>query len=222
LLVIASGGGWVLTSTDGATWEPRTTPLNNQLAGIVWADTMFIATGAGGGAGGVLVTSTNGIDWTEGNVGNTCMLGDIAYSGSNIVIISGDVACNSAWTSEDGITWTVRTIPFAGLESIHGVTWTGTQYVIVGANGKIVVSPDGDVWSTTVPYTGPDSTLYEVAWSGELLVAVGIDGRLITSADGAAWTERTSGLTHSLHGVAWSGDMFVAVGDSGKIITSEK
>ena len=104
------------------------------------------------------------------------------------------------------------------LHNLHGVTWSGTQFVAVGNAGTIVTSPDGMTWTSRI--SGTLNDLLGVTWSGTQFVAVGNSGAIVTSPDGITWTSRISGTMNDLDGIAWSGAQFVAVGWYGTILAS--
>ncbi len=90
--------------------------------------------------------------------------------------------------------------------------------VVVGANGTILTSDDGDTWQART--SGTSDLLLNADASGPLMVAVGVTGRLLTSPDGITWTLRASTTTNNLRGIAWGSGAYVAVGNSGTILRS--
>lgn len=107
---------------------------------------------------------------------------------------SGGANLQRIATSNDGVTWTLRT-------ASQVATWTGLCYspelsllVAVAANA-IMTSPDGITWTTrTSPANG---TWTSVCWSPtlDLFVAVGSglsQQRVMTSPDGITWTVRAT------------------------------
>lgn len=130
---------------------------------------------------------------------------------------------------------------------LHSVSFGNGRFVAVGDDGTIMVSRDGNVWSTTV--IGP-TDLYAVTWgdgnrfyassgldeewqqtilagpitdlaSGDgLIVGVGQQGLTLTSEDGQAWRVRPTGVRSHLASVVYGNKTFVAVGDFGTIIAS--
>ena len=104
------------------------------------------------------------------------------------------------------------------VDLFSGVTWSGSQFVVVGLVGTILTSPDGHIWSAQS--SGTSQGLYYVAWSGSQFVAVGTQGTILTSPDGRVWTAQQSGTAKNLWSVAWSGSQLVVVGRGGTILTS--
>lgn len=111
--------------------------------------------------------------------------------------------------------------PFSTME-LSGITWSGSQFVVVGQGGtSLTSSSDGFRWSTNPRLYVTTQELWGVAFAQELgqFVAVGSAGTILTSPTGFTWTPRYV-TTHDLAGVAWSGSQFVAVGRNGTILTS--
>jgi hypothetical protein len=157
-------------------------------------------------------------------------LNDVAWNGTDTLIAVGEpgVILNSpngvtdAWTDVSDVTVT---------ESLKGVTWDGTQFLVVGA-GLTVLTGNGSIGSTwnkkdltTLPITAT-TDLEDVTWlgTGSGYIAVGQNGTIITSIDGSVWTLQDSGLGATgvtLNGVASNGNaIVVAVGTTGTILTS--
>ena len=181
-------------------------------AGVAWSGNRFVRVGAAG----TILTSTDGVSWTNAQSIATNDLYGVTWSGQRFVAIgTGGVTL----TSPDGIIWTPNIPPFPTTADLSSVIWSGEIFVAIGSGGAILTSPDGDVWTTatTVPAT---ANLFGVTWSGEMFVAVGSGGTLLTSANGNTWTSGSSNTSADLNGIAWSGDQFVAVGANGTLLTS--
>ncbi len=181
-------------------------------AGVAWSGNRFVRVGAAG----TILTSTDGVSWTNAQSIATNDLYGVTWSGQRFVAIgTGGVTL----TSPDGIIWTPNIPPFPTTADLSSVIWSGEIFVAIGSGGAILTSPDSDVWTTatTVPAT---ANLFGVTWSGEMFVAVGSGGTLLTSANGNTWTSGSSNTSADLNGIAWSGDQFVAVGANGTLLTS--
>jgi hypothetical protein len=104
-----------------------------------------------------------------------------------------------------------------GLTGANDILSVSPQYLLVGASGKIALSPDSTNWSDeTVGSFG----LTSIAYNGKLYVAVGAAGAIFTSVDGATWVSRTSGTTANFTKVKYANNKFVAVGASGVLSSS--
>ena len=208
------------------------------LNSVTWSGTQFVAVGSGG----IVVTSPDGIIWTSHaspiSLLTGATLNSVAWLGTQFFAVGSNggsaiclppkecpdfIVANYAMivTSPDGLTWTSQlqsALPTVVGSALNGVTWSGTQFVTVGANGTILTSPTGTAWAPQTP--GTINTLNGVTWSGTQFAAVGVNGTILTSPTGTAWTPQSSGTISTLNGVTWSGTQFVAVGVSGTILTS--
>ena len=116
-------------------------------------------------------------------------------------------------------TWASRQNPSNGV-ALHAITWTGSQLVVVGSNGMVLTSSNGENWADQS--TGnPVHDLRCVIRVGSLLIAMGGDyGPILSSSNEPNWIQRDSGNAWYLSGAAWSGSQVVAVGWSGTVLTS--
>ena len=164
-----------------------------------------------------MVTSTDGVTWTERSTGQSNYLNSAVWTGSQWVAVGSGGAIV---TSPDGVTWTVRASAGSYLAS---VTWTGQQLATVSDNTTLSTSYDGVTW-TGVSAIAPGYNVACLTWmkpttgSGQL-VAVGNYGTILTPSGSPTWTRQNSGTAH-LQFVIWTGTQLVAVGQSGTILTS--
>lgn len=180
-----------------------------------------VAVGNGASVDAALLTSSDGVTWTERSTPSAYQLRSVAYGRSIFVAVGDDDGTDAhIATSPDGITWTERSNPRALI--LYGVCYAAALGLFVavgeadGTDAYIVTSPDGITWTErSNPSKGH---LRSVCFSPEmgLLVAVGTayggDAYIITSPDGITWTERANPKNAYLYGVACSGSLFVAVG----------
>ena len=118
------------------------------------------------------------------------------------------------WEEAD-LGWTYRTSGTSN--TLWGVAYGNSTFVIVGQAGTILTSSDGITWTSR---SGTSSHLYGVSYTNSTFMAVGESGTILTSSDGITWTLRTSGTSNHLNGVTYANSTFVAVGYSGTILTS--
>jgi hypothetical protein len=184
---------------------------------IAWSGSAMVAVGSQtqGNTQGVLLYSTDGVNWTLQQVVNRCPppqptphcdykagLSKVIWAGSQFVAVGretepgiGDFAL--IMTSPDGLNWTQQ----------------AKDTLTVGAD------IDPSVSSTGIYGMGMSS----LAWSGKLFVAVGraIDGSAAvwTSPDAQSWTAGTPPplSQFTLRDVVWGLGRFVAVGWSGTL-----
>ena len=122
----------VLSSLDGVAWAPDTLPgMDYSIFDIAWTGTSFVTAGTGG----VAFVSSTGTTWQRYTLAATNQFG-IASSLGKLVTVGFDIL-----TSDDGRTW--NRIPAQIPERIQDVIWNDFQYIGVGEQGKIIVSPPG-------------------------------------------------------------------------------
>lgn len=180
--VVVGTGGTILISSDGVNWQkPSSLPSNlPDLAGIRWTGAFFIAVGDQG----TILTSHDGNNWTRQNSPTTANLkaakqSNVPSSSSPVYMIVGEHG--TVLTSLDTITWTSQALPSDSASiDLTGVTWGKSLFVISGAQGAILVSPDGQHWIRQ--QTGTNQDFECIASSGGKFVAVGIGGLIVTSA----------------------------------------
>jgi hypothetical protein len=213
LYVAVGTGGAVLTAPQagGSSWTARVSGTTATLAAV--------DTGVGGllaavGAGGTLITSTNGTSWTTRSTGTSQDLHFVRWGGGRFVAV-GDAG--TILTSATGTAWTLQNSGTTA--ALHAVEWTGSQYVAAGASGTLLASTDGTFW--TPRSSGTTVALRALRWTSDnRLIAVGAGGAIFLSADGASWQAQPTGATADLRALASMSGRIVAVGANGAVISS--
>ncbi len=197
-----------------AAWQaeegvPLITGKETALNGTTYATNVFIAAGDYG----ALVTSPDGISWTDRSFSTDNELYGIAYGNSTYAAV-GDYG--TILYSGDGILWAKAT---SGTENhLYGIAHGSSLFVAVGERGRILNSPDGKTWTDRSFST--NSAFYGIAYGGDLFITVGDRGKILTSQDGNTWTDRSFNTDSALYGIAYGNGIFVAVGEYGVILTS--
>jgi hypothetical protein len=200
----------VRISTDGYTWNNAGSGLGGQLAGLTFANNLFVLTASSGG----LSTSPDGITWTPRTSNTTRTLWATAYGNGMYVSVGNSASGGAYLTSGDGINWTNHTFTSANFRNI---AFGAGTFVAVGDNGYVATS-QGVGWTTRL--SGSPNPVYGVCYGDGYFVAVGSGGSITTSPDGTNWSSRSSGTTTTLERVAWGGGRFVVTGDSGLLLQS--
>ena len=179
---------------------------------------------------GSILTSSDGISWTERTSGTTKNLYGVTYGGGLLVAVGDN---GTILTSSSGTSWTSRTSGIT--KNLYGVTYGGGLFVTVGDNGTILTSSDGTTWAntsankrTTLRYfSKPDAPhLYGVTYGEGLFVTVGGNATILTSSDGTTWTENGQNLRSNwgdaqyFKAVTYRKKLFVLGGRNGKIMNS--
>jgi hypothetical protein len=178
--------------------------------------------------------------WTTNHVSTLFGLRSVTYGNGRYVAVGGWSDWGAILSSEDGLTWTVRSLGGVPDGSYVGfgesVIYAGGRFVMVGFWGQSAVSADGITWTKGgLPCcSGLTEGCYGVAYGNNTYVAVGGvpdtgDINVFTSPDGQSWAGQhsTSPAGASLGDVAYGANRFVAIGinrgstdDSGHIYTS--
>src|SRR5204863_9628419 len=104
------------------------------------------------GAGGTIVTSPDGVNWTDrtSTSSTTAQLNAVAYNGSvyAAVGVNGTIV-----SSADAVTWTSRTS--GTTKNLRAIAANGNLFFAVGPGGTVVMSADGTTWyvASEEPYT---------------------------------------------------------------------
>ena len=156
--VAVGAHGVIQTSSDGASWTIQTSGTTESLFSVVWSgSTTSKGSGQAGspqggaqfvvvGSGGMILTSSNGINWEWQTSGTGKSLRSIIWSGSEFVAVGDGGAI---LTSTDGFNWISQ---ISGTErNLLSAAWAGTQYVAVGDSGAILTSQIGEVYPVENP-----------------------------------------------------------------------
>lgn len=140
------------------------------------------------------------------------MLFAVAHGGNVYVAVGAATVA----TSSDGLRWKASNVTE---HRLYDVTYWNSRFVACGEAGTLLVSTDGDTWSTVATH-GMEDLNALVACQGRIM-AVGSQGRCLFSTDGLTWTKAQSNVKVELWGAASSGTTIVIVGDQGTILRSE-
>jgi len=143
---VVVGNRTVLTSSDLNSWTQRVnvfdwervTPPSNFLSAVNFGNNIFVVVGWSGR----ILTSHDGIQWTERSSGTSNNLKDVIFENGSFLVVghSGTIL-----SSTDGITWSKMS---SGTTKIlNGVAYGNNIYVVVGDLGTILTSPDGITWT---------------------------------------------------------------------------
>ena len=221
----------VLRSTDGVHWSLHKAPMSD-LFSFIYGKDEFLAVGTGD-----IATSRDGNKWTlhKDALGyKDSYFENMAYGAPKggpasglFVGVSSDenLGTQRVRTSEDGITWVVRTA--AADNYWKDVVWGGGQFVAVTDSSeaaRIMTSENGIDWvaRTSPPGPGGISVCYGTPGGGPgLFVAVAGDGgHVITSGNGVDWMLRPTPSAKYWSRCCWGDGMFVAVATDGSVMTS--
>lgn len=217
----------IVFADNSVKWTAVQDPGIKGLNDVIYGKDLIVAVGEGSRSStdnyGAILTSTDGIHWTNRITGTNNPLFGAAWSGNMYVVVGKN---QTILTSKDGAVWTKRAS--GSSYDLTDVVWAGNQFVAVGTEGTIITSSDGITW--TPKNSGSKANFTGIAWSGNQLVAIGQtptsfgDNPLYycTSQDGTNWVEKTLDIKGTLNDIVWSGSQFVAVGGIQSGILSSK
>lgn len=185
---------------------------------------------------GIIMTSTNGSDWTVRQSG-TMNLNGIAYGAGRFVAVGngGRILRSSTGAADGYATW--NEVSSGTPANLNGIVHNGTVFVAVGNSQisenfpfvprmTILTSPDGLVWSDHSPLLPINEflDLRDVAAGNGTLVAAGQGGILYTSLDdGVTWNRVPDDLDNrgsAINSISFGANTFVAVGDFAQVSLS--
>ena len=143
--------GYILTSSDGTSWDNRTSGTSNYLYGVTYGNSTFVAVGDSGN----ILTSSDGISWDNRTSGTSNDLNGVSYENSTFVAVGEN---GTIVTSSDGITWTslffgltTDNISTAKLTVSNSSLTSGTTYYwkVVASDPK-GGSAQSETWSFTI------------------------------------------------------------------------
>lgn len=204
-------GGYISSSTDGTTWTVRTNSSTNNLYSV------FYNSGFYAGGQNTIVTSTDGITWSNPNP-QLAATAASAFGNGTFVITS---AVGGIYTSTNGGSWTSQT---SGTTSaINGVVY-GTQFIYTGNGGVAATSTNGVVWSAVS--TGTTSNLGVIGYSNAIYVATFMGSNIqsvLVTQNGTTWGLNTTATSTTIDAITTGNGLFViggGVGAPGNIQTS--
>jgi len=188
-------------------WQWRNPlPQGRSLFQVEYAQSRYVAVGTDG----VVLLSTNAIDWTFRELPVIGRLRSIAYGNGLFVAVGSGI-----WTSVDATNWVQRNSAFW-----NKIIFTNSMFLALGNSGAIGTSTNGINW--TSKNSGSTSALNDIIWADGLYVVVGgyyTNSVLLTSSDSIAWSNRTV-TSGALSAVTYGVGRFVAIGSSGGSLTS--
>ena len=205
-----------MTIAPGAvTWTSRTPPTNN-VRSVTYGNGIYVVVGSSG----TVVTSTDGITWTQQTAAESDTWQSVTYGNGLFVAVASD-GTNRVMTSPDGVAWTSRSA--AEANQWQSVAYGNGLFVAVSLDGtnRLMTSPDGVTW--TAKSVNANTWKY-ITYGNNLFVAVSSNGtnRVMTSSDGITWTPRNAAAANQWFSVTYGNNLYVAVSYDGtnRVMTS--
>lgn len=229
--------GYADSQSDSVTWRAGDDSVRSWLWDVTCPTNLYVAVGDRA----TVMTSLNGVDWklelVPEAVTNSIFLG--VGGNANLLVAAGDrgalaispntgesgfetntlgpeIIVTPTGSNSFGVVWHAPTR--VTTNDLQGVGASKDLYVVTGAAGTILTSPDGTNWTAQVAPT--NRFLSGVtSWPGGW-VATGDDGAVVTSEDGYKWNLVPPPTTNWLYRVRYVGGRLIAVGQNGTIFTS--
>lgn len=178
-------GSRVWKSPDGFTWNSQNLPGLHMMS-VNRAQNLWVAVGRSNGPpaweSGAILTSADGVNWTNRNAGRIGLLFDVAY-GDDLWVAVGYLG--TVVTSSDGVTWANHSWPMpatlfdSAIGDLYSVSHEGGLWVAVGHMAAIVTSPNGSDWTRRNPGIG--TPLFAIAYGNGHWTAVGQNETILQS-----------------------------------------
>jgi hypothetical protein len=197
------------------TWR-NPLPHEHTTYGLAFGGGRFVAVT---GQSGMVLVSSNGVEWTTQLIPTYSGMVGITYVGGMFVTVGGN---GTILTSSDATTWTIR--QSGTTAHLAAVTSNGNLLVAVGEEGAVVTSTNGIAW--TVRQSQVTGSLWAVAFANGRFVATGYtdpfmeDAQSIISTDGINWTISGIGAGSRVNGLTFGSGGFVGVGENGTIVST--
>jgi hypothetical protein len=213
LLVIYCTSSRAADPLDNWHWR-NPLPQGNPLYDIVFGDDRFVAVGDRG----VIISSTDGVDWTLSRVPVNFFLSSIAF-GNGLFVASHP---GSFWLSTNAVTWTKSN--FEPDTILTDISFLNGRFFCVeyttNLQPTLLSSTNALEWESQYIPTNNISFAAPVYGNG-LYVLVGSPGVIYTSADTKIWTRRDPPTHTDFYSAAFGNGVFVALGSGGRIFVSQ-
>jgi hypothetical protein len=234
-------GSWQRVSSPAFTAGPSSSIGGLVAPGDGYGSWTAVGSVTDGRTTAVAWTSADGTRWGRSDLDDGDGLGSVAGAGARrqgVLVVVGTVTSRSGdrdgriWTTRDGATWSVATVPARGpgAQSLTSVAAGPLGLVAAGVDGSVPAvwtSPDGLMWTRVAGPFLETERIGGVAVGPQGAVAVGtittsgdVDGMAWFSADGTTWRTVPLGAagftgraSQAVNAVTASAGGFVAVGE---------
>jgi len=219
-----TSGKW-MTSPDGISWTAHTGMgmLGKGWQAITFGNGMFVAISSISNSETTVITSTDGLTWTQRTAPKVPGLMRKVVFGNGMFVAVGTEG--TIMTSPDGVAWTKRNSPTAAAQGgWFSVDYGNGTFVAVASSGahQVMTSGDGITW--TAREAAASNNWRAVSYGQGKFVALAYNAgtQLMTSVNGLSWTAGTVPYA-SWNNLAFGGGRFVSADLAGAMttITSE-
>lgn len=184
-IAVGNSGVIITSNGNGSAWtaqNPGAGVANTALNAVASNTAMIVVVGTNG----TILSSMDGIAWTEQTKPSNNDLNDVTWDGSQFVVAGSN---DTILTSPDGTTWTSHVPGTSDINFVAVTQWDSglPQNPVlgtVGSAGTYVVDPDAD--PGTIIRTGTTEQLGGMTWVDDgvvpaYFVIVGNDGTVLTT-----------------------------------------
>ena len=164
------------------------------------------------GDSGTILTSEDGISWSQRNSGTSETLLDVIHGKENFVSVGGS---GTILTSNDGYNWISR---YSGTTNkLWGLTYGKGLFVTIGFLGRdILTSKDGISWtqrnSKTLNHMSGINNFFGITYGRGLFIILCNSGIILTSTDGISWSQRKYNDLTSVDRLTYINKLFIIGG----------
>ncbi len=188
------------------------------------APALFVAVGHDG----LRITSANGTDWADPQIGKDSeMYRAVCFGNGHYVAVGNYGGDNLFAATSDGKTWTIAKKNQGN--STRGLCFGNGTFLAVGGDPGgvgdsrpfVLTTTDGAAWSELTPIAGKN-IIRRVAYGNGVFAGVGDRGRRAASKDGKEWKDAPNvKAIDTLVDLTFGKGVFVGVGLNGLRMTSE-
>jgi hypothetical protein len=217
---ISDDAAYIETSIDGLAWQriPKTYSVLDLYA-VTYGKGIFVAVGWDSYAGRNAYTSTNGINWSPGQLTGLPVLTCVTF-GNNLFVAGATASTyRNLCTSPDGINWTARDsgAPASDPGNIQGVAFGNGTFVAVDSARHCYVSPTGGSWTQyTNRLVGS-----RIDFCNDFFFTPTGPGTNSISTDGTNWVALTNNTGVAFKRVVYAAGMYVAISDTGVFTSTD-
>ena len=223
---IDSRNTFLAQESDPRLWRNGAAIPDVDLHNIVFGDGLFVAAGQDTKAQtGVLVTSTDGANWSRHAFETVSRMAAVAFGNGRFVAVGSDLAA----ISTNGIDWSIQTnvvhspryqrwIDFANGEFFVSVP---TDFPAAHPCSNLATSRDGTSWELHESFCG--EFIGRLAYGRNAYVLPGLNdccGSLYLSAEGRSWRQEEYPFPFVGNAIAYANGFFAIAGHSGYLLSS--
>ena len=177
---------------------------------------LIVAVGKGGW---ISASYDGGFRWSEVRPAQDDASTDTLYavaSTESVTLAVGGLDVSTVVRTEDGSSF--EEVPIDNGYGLRDVAWLGSEFLVVGREGRVARTPDGVEWNELVPLE--DCHFEAIAQHGSDVMLVGEEsgfGCVWLSTDNGATFTRQPDIEIAFRDVAAMDSGFVAIGDGGAV-----